>query len=99
MPHRVENGVVIIAASVPMLRSLFLSRKPSTSSYEMQSDYHKNGGSKPYSNAGVRSHITSRAYPAPGSSEENILPVERNQSIAKSITYTVEYEITPNMKE
>lgn len=95
----VENVVVIIAASVPAVRSLFMSRVPKKSSYEMHSDYHRNG-SKLYGNGnhfGVRSH-TSKVYPAPESSEENILPVQGTRDIAKSTSYTVSYEITPDSK-
>jgi hypothetical protein len=92
----VENCIVIIASSVPMLRSLFISQKPSKSSYEMHShDYPSRGATKA---SGMKSEITSRGYSGAESSEENILPLQGKDTIAKSTSYTVAYEITPDSK-
>lgn len=66
----------------------------------MQNDYANRGATKGYSvNSRNKSQITSRGYPDPGSSEENILPVQGNVSaIAKSTTYEVAYEVKGEVK-
>jgi len=95
-PHRAENVIVMIASSIPMLRSLFIAQKPS---YEMHSsDYPSRSATK---GSGVKSQVTTRGYHGPDSSEENILPVQGVQGrigIAKSTTYTVNYETKPDAK-
>jgi hypothetical protein len=60
----------------------------------MQSDYPSGGATKGYSiKSRIKFQTTSRGYPDPGSSEENILPMERNAAAtAKSPTYEVVHE-------
>ncbi|KAF8850281.1 hypothetical protein BDZ45DRAFT_731650 [Acephala macrosclerotiorum] len=96
----VENCTVMVTSSVPMLRSLFVRQKPSTSSYEMQSDYPSRGATKGYGiNSHIKSQITSRGYPDPDASEEDILPMQGNAAaIAKSTTYEVAYEVKGEAK-
>ena len=61
----------------------------------MQNDYPSRNNTKGYGlNSNMRSQITSRAYPDPDSSEENILPIQ-SKAVLKSTTYTVAYEVDP----
>ena len=84
----------MVTSSVPTLRSLFIRRKPSTSTYEMQHDY-PSSRAKGYGNSSnMKSQITSKGYSGPESSEENILPIQ-SQAVLKSTTYTVSYEVDP----
>jgi hypothetical protein len=66
----------------------------------MQSDYPSRGATRGNSiNSHIKSQITSSVYPDPSSSEENILPIQRNAAaIAKSITYEVAYEVKSEAK-
>jgi hypothetical protein len=82
----------MITSSIPILRSLFVRRKPSTSTYEMQNGYPTRN--KSYGmNSNLKSQITSRGYPGPEStSEENILPVS-SKAVLKSTSYSVAYEV------
>lgn len=84
----------MVTSSVPTLRSLFVRRKPSTSTYEMQNDYPSSRAKGYGINSNMKSQITSKGYPGPESSEENILPLQ-SQAVLKSTTYTVAYEVDP----
>ncbi len=88
----VENTLVIIAASMPMIRPIFAKkaiRKP-TSTYEMDG-YGKSHsrGAKGYAlSSGPRDRVIKQH----SSSEENILPLQGEGAIVKKTDFIVTYD-------
>jgi hypothetical protein len=93
-PHSVENTLVIIAASIPMIRPLFARAPKPSSSYEMNNRYGSRSVGKGYA-LSSRPHVSTGTAKFDNSSEEVILPVQgRGElgAIVKTIAFTVKEE-------
>jgi hypothetical protein len=90
-PRSVENTLVIIAASIPMIRPLFARAPKPTSSYEMNNKYNSRSLGKGYALSSTP-HVSTGTAKFDNSSEEVILPVHgkgESGAIVKTIAITV----------
>jgi hypothetical protein len=101
----IENNLVIIASSVPLLRPLFSQVKKTALSHYGQSSSYELGSRNQGSKAFAYANNTNKSMALASSSEENILPIAKGQQsesgfgadlengvIKMEVHYQVKYE-------
>jgi hypothetical protein len=102
----VENNLVIIASSVPLLRPIFSKVKNSAMTHYGQSSSYELGSRQQGTKAFAYANNTNKSIALASSSEENILPIQKGQLstkgsfatdlengvIKKEVHYQVKYE-------